>query len=77
MLGARRADQRGDLLGGEKVAGGRWVKVAAPIEQIPLFVRAGSIVPLGKVVQSTASPQPIEEIRVYPGQDGEFAGRAD
>jgi alpha-D-xyloside xylohydrolase len=57
----------------EKVAGGRWVKVAAPIEQIPLFVRAGSIVPLGKVVQSTASPQPIEEIRVYPGQDGEFA----
>jgi alpha-D-xyloside xylohydrolase len=57
----------------EKVAGGRWVKVVAPIEQIPLFVRAGSIVPLGKVVQSTASPQPIEEIRVYPGQDGEFA----
>jgi alpha-D-xyloside xylohydrolase len=57
----------------EKIAGGRWVKVAAPIEQIPLFVRAGSIVPLGKVVQSTASPQPIEEIRVYPGRDGEFA----
>jgi alpha-D-xyloside xylohydrolase len=57
----------------EKIAGGRWIKVATPIEQIPLFVRAGSIVPLGKVVQSTASPQPIEEIRVYPGQDGEFA----
>jgi alpha-D-xyloside xylohydrolase len=57
----------------EKIAGGRWVKVAAPIEQIPLFVRAGSIVPLGKVAQSTASPQPIEEIRVYPGKDGEFA----
>ena len=25
------------------------------------------------VIQSTASPQPIEEIRVYPGRDGEFA----
>lgn len=57
----------------EKVTGGRWVKVAAPINQIPLFVRAGSIIPLGKVVQSTASVQQIEEIRVYPGKDGDFA----
>lgn len=57
----------------EKVAGGRWIKVASPIGQMPVFVRAGSIVPLGKAVQSTASAQPIEEIRVYPGKDGEFA----
>ena len=57
----------------EKLAGGRWVKVAAPIEQIPLFVKAGSIVPFGAEIQSTASKQAIAEIRVYPGKDGAFA----
>ena len=56
----------------EKLAGGRWIKVAAPIDQIPVFVRAGSIVPLGADIQSTASKQAIAEIKVYPGKDGEF-----
>jgi alpha-D-xyloside xylohydrolase len=51
----------------EKLAGGRWVKVAAPIDQIPLFVRAGTILPLGAPVQSTASKQAIAQILVYPG----------
>jgi alpha-D-xyloside xylohydrolase len=36
-------------------------------------VRAGSIVPLGSDVQSTASKQSITEIRVYPGRDADFA----
>ena len=57
----------------EKLAGGRWVKVAAPIDRIPLFVRAGSIVPMGADIQSTATHQAISEIRVYPGKDGSFA----
>lgn len=57
----------------EKLAGGRWVKVAAPIDQIPVFVRAGSIVPLGSDIQSTASKQSIAEIRVYQGRDAHFA----
>ncbi|MBW8734619.1 MAG: glycoside hydrolase family 31 protein [Asticcacaulis sp.] len=56
----------------EKLTGGRWVKVAAPVDQIPVFVRAGSIVPLGSDIQSTASKQSIAEIRVYPGKDGDF-----
>jgi len=56
----------------EKVAGGRWIKVAAPIDQIPLFVKAGSIVPLGASIQSTATRQAIAEVRVYSGRDGEF-----
>ncbi|GAB3453977.1 hypothetical protein GCM10027321_04670 [Massilia terrae] len=62
-----------DFWTNEKHAGGRWIKVAAPIDRIPVFVKAGSIVPLGAEIQSTASKQAIAEIRVYPGQDGEFA----
>ena len=57
----------------EKLAGGRWVKVSAPIDQIPVFVRAGSIVPLGSAIESTASKQSVAEIRVYPGKDSDFA----
>jgi alpha-D-xyloside xylohydrolase len=56
----------------EKLAGGQWVKVAAPIDQIPVFVKAGSIVPLGAVVQSTSGKQPIEQVLIYPGKDAEF-----
>jgi alpha-D-xyloside xylohydrolase len=56
-----------------KYAGGRTVEAAAPIDTIPLFVRAGSILPVGAQVPSTATPQKLESIRVYPGRDAEFA----
>jgi alpha-D-xyloside xylohydrolase len=57
----------------EKLAGGRWVKVAAPIDQIPVFVKAGSIIPMGADIQSTATKQAIAAVEVYPGKDGEFS----
>ena len=56
----------------EKVHGGQTITVAAPIDTIPLFVRAGSIIPLGEPVESTNEQQKIAEVRVYPGADGEF-----
>lgn len=56
----------------EKFAGGQTIKVAAPIDQIPVFVKAGSIVPLGADIQSTATKQAIASIKVYPGKDAEF-----
>jgi alpha-D-xyloside xylohydrolase len=62
-----------DFWTNEKYPGGQWVKVAAPIERIPVFVRAGSIVPLGADVPSTATRQAIAVIRIYPGKDGDFA----
>ncbi len=57
----------------EKLTGGQWIKVNAPIDQIPVFVRAGSILPVGSDIQSTASKQTIASIKVYPGKDGDFA----
>jgi alpha-D-xyloside xylohydrolase len=56
----------------ERVSGGRTVTADAPIDRIPVFVRAGSILPMGAVVPSTATPQDIERIRVYPGRDADF-----
>jgi alpha-glucosidase (family GH31 glycosyl hydrolase) len=37
-----------------------------------LFVRAGSIIPLGAEVVSTHQAQAIAKVRVYPGADGNF-----
>jgi len=57
----------------EKHQGGQWIDAQAPINRIPLFVRAGSIVPLGAPIQNTSTRQPLTEIRVYPGADATFA----
>lgn len=47
--------------------------VAAPYEQIPLFVRAGAIVPFGPDVQyTTEKPADPITLHVYAGADGEF-----
>lgn len=56
----------------EKVHGGQRITVDAPIDIIPLFVRAGSILPLGEPVESTNGLQRIETLRVYPGADADF-----
>lgn len=56
----------------ERVHGGQTVRVDAPIETIPLFVRAGSILPMGSPIESTSQPQSITTLAVYPGSDGNF-----
>jgi alpha-glucosidase (family GH31 glycosyl hydrolase) len=56
----------------ERIKGGQTVKAAAPIDTLPLFVRAGSIVPLGAEVESTHQTQAIAKVRVYPGADASF-----
>ena len=56
----------------ERLKGGQTIVAKAPIDTIPLFVRAGSIVPLGSVVQSTKEKQAIAAVRVYPGANGRF-----
>jgi alpha-D-xyloside xylohydrolase len=61
----------------ERVHGGQTTKVDAPIDVIPLFVRAGSIVPTGTVIESTAQKQDIAKVRVYPGADGDFTLYSD
>ena len=63
-----------DFWTGEKTAGGKTVSAEAPIGHIPLFVREGSIVPLGPVLRYAAQPtgEPTE-IRIYPGKDADFS----
>jgi alpha-glucosidase (family GH31 glycosyl hydrolase) len=62
---------------GERLKGGQTVTAKAPIETLPLFVRAGSIVPIGEPVQNTAKVQKLSAVRVFPGADGDFNLYAD
>src|SRR5665648_295189 len=63
-----------DFWTGETLAGGQTISADAPIDKIPLLVKAGSIIPMGPFVQY-ASEKPAEaiEIRVYPGANGGFS----
>ena len=58
---------------GESYSGGKRMEIPAPEEQIPLLIRAGSIIPMGPDLQYTSekSADPIE-LRIYPGEDGLF-----
>ena len=62
-----------DFWTGAKVEGGKHIEAEAPLAKLPLFVRAGSIVPMGPTMEwSTEKPADPMEIRVYPGADGDF-----
>lgn len=56
----------------ERLHGGQTIEADAPIDTIPLFVRAGSILPLSKPIESTQQNQTLDKIVVYPGSDGDF-----
>ena len=56
----------------ERLHGGQTIREAAPIDTLPLFVRAGSILPLGEPVESTNQTQALAKLRVYPGADADF-----
>jgi len=60
-----------DFWTGEQLKGGRTVVRPVDLATLPLYVRAGAILPLGPVRQNLSSPAsgPIE-LRLYPGADG-------
>jgi alpha-D-xyloside xylohydrolase len=62
-----------DFWSGEKLDGGRRIEAQAPLDRIPLYVRAGSILPLGPEIEyaEQRTDEPLE-LRVYRGSDGSF-----
>lgn len=63
-----------DFWTNQKYEGGQEVTLATTIDKIPLFVKAGSIIPFGPTVQfATEKKWDTLEIRVYEGANGEFS----
>ncbi len=56
----------------ERLHGGQIITAKAPIDTIPLYVRAGSILPLGNPILDTQQTQKIVAVRVYSGADTNF-----
>lgn len=62
-----------DFWSGKRFNGGQSIDAVAPIDKIPLFVRSGSIVPMGKIMQYAGEKAADTlEIRIFNGADGEF-----
>jgi len=62
-----------DFWTGTQSKGNQRLEVGAPLDRIPVFVRAGSILPLGPAVEWAGQhPAAPLELRVYRGADGDF-----
>ena len=61
-----------DFWSGKRANGGQTITAEAPLDRIPVYVRAGSIVPFGPREESTATKEDPIELRIYSGADGDF-----
>jgi alpha-D-xyloside xylohydrolase len=62
-----------DFWTGKILKGGQTIDAPAPIEILPLYIKAGSIVPMGPFLQyaTEKTADPIE-LRIYTGANGQF-----
>lgn len=56
----------------ELLEGGQTITAKAPIDTIPVYVKAGSIIPMGEEVKNLEEAQRQIEVCVYPGTDACF-----
>lgn len=62
-----------DFWTNEMIEGGREISRECPISIMPLYIKAGSILPLGPKVQYTSEKKWNDlDICIYPGANGEF-----
>jgi alpha-D-xyloside xylohydrolase len=58
---------------GAAISGGQEIEAEAPLDRMPLYVRAGSILPMGPEIEYAAqNPGGPIELRIYRGADGQF-----
>jgi alpha-glucosidase len=62
-----------DYYTGDAIIGPKTIAVNKALDEIPLYVRAGTILPVGPVIQYSeqTSAMPLE-IHIYPGKNGSF-----
>jgi alpha-D-xyloside xylohydrolase len=62
-----------DFWTGKRFNGGQTITTDAPLDKIPLFVKAGSIIPIGKFIEYAGQKSADSlEIHLYKGADGQF-----
>ncbi len=64
-----------DYWTGKKYLGGTMVRVEAPLETVPMFVRAGAIVPTGPEIKHVGEkPRDVVYLSIYPDEKGNAKG---
>lgn len=62
-----------DFWNGERRKGGEYVSRKTPLDLMPVYIKAGSLIPMGPRVQFAGEKKWDDlEIRIYPGADGKF-----
>ena len=61
-----------DFWTGKRLAGGLTITADASIDRIPIYAKAGSIVPFGPIVQSASGKSDPIDLRIYAGADADF-----
>jgi len=61
-----------DFWTGKRIMSTGWIDVPAPIDKIPLHVKAGSILPLGSPTSHALEDSSVIELRIYAGANGSF-----
>jgi alpha-D-xyloside xylohydrolase len=61
-----------DFWTGNRVRGGQRINAAAPLNRVPIYARAGSIIPFGPHAESTSAKSDPIELRIYAGASGKF-----
>jgi alpha-D-xyloside xylohydrolase len=62
-----------DFWTGQRITGGKRIVRQTPLSVMPLYVRAGTILPLGPESEFTGQhPEAPIELRIYAGRDGDF-----
>jgi alpha-glucosidase len=58
---------------GEMIKGSKTISVNKMIDEIPIYVRAGTILPIGPIIQYSEQTSAVPlEIHIYPGKNGSF-----
>ncbi len=62
-----------NLWNDQKIKGGKLIVADAPLDEMPLYIKAGSIIPYAAKVQYAAEPTSEPTVlKVYPGKDAQF-----
>lgn len=62
-----------DFWTGVKHTGGQWIESESPVDRLPVFVKAGSIIPTAEPAEYTdAIPDDRLTLTIYGGNDAEF-----
>jgi len=62
-----------DFFSGRRFEGNQTISTLSPLEIIPVFIRAGSVIPYGPLIKNaTEKPAGPVQLRIYPGTDADF-----